>query len=105
MSCGRSYDQYDIHEYFIKYKQLHPHLYYISESLDPIEYNIKQFQLSLIEKYITDTSFNIEEVYSLFIDKYIDVSYIYDSMLESMLKSIKDKKTTCILDLISTYMK
>lgn len=47
MSCYHTYERYDENEYFLKFKEIHPYLYYAND-----KYNIekKKFQLKLLDK-------------------------------------------------------
>ena len=76
---NNTYEMYDEHEYFIRFKSLHPYVFY---SKDKYVMKKKEFQIKLLDnllaKKITDEEF--KNIYKLVIikenDKYIHLEQI-----------------------------
>jgi hypothetical protein len=74
-----THERYDENEYFIKFKDIHPYLYYATD-----EYNIlkKQFQIKLLDRLEKKEIDNVEfvNIYNQLIIKENNKSYYIESL-------------------------
>ncbi len=108
MCNERTHERYNIHEYFLKFKQLHPHLFYINkDSKDIIMYNIKLLQIALLNKYYDNTeenNYKLISEYNDFLIKINNVNNIYETLLEDMKITINRNKNNDLFKIIDNTL-
>jgi|LauGreDrversion4_2_1035121.scaffolds.fasta_scaffold06327_6 hypothetical protein len=97
-----TYEQYNENEYFLKFKQIHPYIYYTNDKY----YNEKRtFQLKLLEKLekneINEDQF--KEIYLLLVKKEND-KFTYLESIKQIHKNIIKDEEECINKEIHDYM-
>jgi hypothetical protein len=98
-----TYEQYDENEYFLKFKQIHPYIYY---SKDEYYVEKRKFQIKLLEKLekneINDDKF--KEIYLLLIKKEND-KFTHLENIKQIHKNIIKNEEEYINKEINDYMK